>query len=177
MIIETARTRLRCLQETDREAFAALNADPEVSHDLGGPFGRAASDAKFDRYVRTFERHGVCRWAVESGDDTFLGYVGVMPAAADHPLGSHFDIGWRLARRYWGFGYATEAARAALADVFRRVGLDEVLAYTEADNHRSRRVIQRLGLRRDPSRDFMLASGRWRGLVWAAERGEHRGLS
>jgi RimJ/RimL family protein N-acetyltransferase len=82
---------------------------------------------------------------VESCEGTFLGYTGVMPVAADHPLGSHFDIGWRLVRRYWGFGYATEAARAALADAFQRLGLAEILAYIAPDNQRSQRVMERLG--------------------------------
>jgi RimJ/RimL family protein N-acetyltransferase len=76
-----------------------------------------------------------------------------------------------LVRHAWGHGYATEAARAALSDAFTRVGLTEVLAYTALDNLRSQAVMDRLQLRRDPSRDFTAdydtVKG-WRGLVWVA---------
>jgi RimJ/RimL family protein N-acetyltransferase len=157
----------------DRDAFAALHADPEVMHDYGGPISRRESDAKLDRYTTTYRQHGVCRWAVEDQGGTFLGYAGIMPSRPGHPLGSHFEIGWRLVRRAWGYGYATEAARAALADAFTRVGLTEVLAYTSLDNLRSQAVMGRLQLHRDPSRDFTadyeMVKG-WRGLVWVARR-------
>jgi RimJ/RimL family protein N-acetyltransferase len=177
MMLKTPRTRLRAWQPVDRHAFAAMNADPEVMHDLGGPLSRVASDAKFDRYAKAFDRLGFCRWAIEDRDGSFVGYAGVMPAPDDHPLGAHFEIGWRLVRNAWGKGYATEAASAALDDVFDRVGLKEVLAYTAPDNFRSQRVMQRLRLQREPSRDFVADYanvGRWRGLVSVARPGMRR---
>ena len=146
-----------------------MNADPEVMADLGGPIGRAESDAKLVRFAAAYGRHGFCRWAIER-DGGFLGYAGVMPSGPDHPLGPHHEIGWRLVRAAWGGGYATEAARAALDDALTRAGLREVLAYTAPDNHRSQAVMTRLGLKRDPSRDFNTDTqrlGRWQGLVWA----------
>jgi RimJ/RimL family protein N-acetyltransferase len=169
-VLRTARLTLRPWREEDRTAFAALNADPEVTWDMGGPLSRAQSDAKFDRYVATFERHGFSRLAIEQSR-VFVGYAGVMPSTRDHPLGPHAEIGWRLVRDAWGKGFASEAARATLEDAFHRVGLPEVLAYTSADNARSQAVMARLGLRRDPSRDFDAAYGDtlWHGLVWVAE--------
>jgi RimJ/RimL family protein N-acetyltransferase len=169
--IDTPRLRLRCWQEADRDAFAALHADPEAMVDYGSPIGRAPSDAKLDRYTAAFDRHGLCRWAVEDRGGAFLGYAGVMPVEDGHPLGRHFEIGWRLARKAWGGGYATEAAAASLDDAFTRVGLGEVLAYTAPDNRRSQAVMERLRLRRDPARDFTAQYedvGSWRGLVWVA---------
>ena len=147
-----------------------LNAASEVTWDLGGPLDRTASDAKFDRYVAAFNRHGFCRWAIEDSDGQFLGYAGVMPSRSGHPLGPHAEIGWRLKRSAWGRGYATEAARASLRDVFERVHLQEVLTYTSADNIRSRAVIERLKLQRTASLDYSepLGTGMWRGLVWVA---------
>lgn len=118
-----------------------------------------------------FRRRGFCRWAIETRDGDFLGYAGVMPPRDDHPLYPHCEVGWRLKRDAWGHGYATEAARAALDDVFTCIGLTEVVSFTAADNLRSQAVMARLNLTRDPSRDFTLHDermGSWHGLVWVA---------
>ncbi|MBN9090182.1 MAG: GNAT family N-acetyltransferase [Reyranella sp.] len=166
--LRTARLTLRPWREADRPAFAALNADPEVAADLGGPLARAASDAKLDRYRPTFERHGFGRLAIEDAQQVFAGYAGVMPSTPGHP---HTEIGWRLVRAAWGKGYASEAARAVLEDAFARLGIRELLAYTAADNARSQAVMARLAMRRDPARDFDTLYGDtpWHGLVWVAE--------
>jgi RimJ/RimL family protein N-acetyltransferase len=157
--------------KADRSLFAALHADPEVMRDLGGPIGRAASDTKLANYRAAFCRHGFSRWAIETRDGNFLGYAGVMPSPGDHPLGAHFQIGWRLVRDAWGKGYATEAAAAALHDAFARAGLQQIVAYTERENKRSQAVMNRLQMTRDPSRDFTATYdnvGVWHGLVWVA---------
>jgi RimJ/RimL family protein N-acetyltransferase len=169
-IIVTAHLRLRCWRISDDEAFAALHADPEVMRDYGGPIGRCMSDAKLERYRAAFEQHGYTRWAIEGRDGAFLGYTGCLPAASDHPLGPHTDIGWRLRRSAWGQGYATEAARAALDDMAARHRAIGVLAYTAPGNMRSQAVMQRLGLRRDAGRDFTVPFGAeiWQGNVWVA---------
>jgi RimJ/RimL family protein N-acetyltransferase len=167
--IETQRLRLRCWREGDRDAFAALHADPEVMRDYGGPLARVQSDEKFDRYITALRTHGFSRWVVETPAGEFLGYSGVM-ARSLQPVGPHIEIDWRLKRSVWGHGYATEAAQAALHDAFTRCRLAEVLAYTSPDNIRSQAVMARLNLHRDPSRDFdtLLGSRMWRGMVWIA---------
>ena len=170
-LIETARLRLRWWHDADRDAHAALCADPEVMADLGGPRDRAGSEHRFDSYLAALEAFGFARWSVEDKSGNFLGYVGVMPRRGEHPLGDHDEIGWRLNRRAWGHGYALEAARAALDDVYTRIGLSEVIAYTAPDNYRSQAVIRHLDMRRDAARDFTVSSdvgGQWRGLVWVA---------
>jgi RimJ/RimL family protein N-acetyltransferase len=170
VVIRSDRLQLRNWRDSDRDAFAALNATPGLTQDLDGPLDRAGSDAKLDRYVAAFDRHGLCRWALEDLAGQFLGYAGVMPSRPGHPLGSHADIGWRLVRSAWGQGYATEAARAALRDAFERVGLKEVLAYTSADNARSRAVIARLNMQRAAALDYSepLGGRMWHGMVWIA---------
>jgi RimJ/RimL family protein N-acetyltransferase len=170
-VIRSDRLRLRGWRDSDRDAFAALNTDPVVSRDLGGPLARAESDAKLDRYMATFEQVGFCRWLIEDMNEQFLGYAGVMPSRSGHPLGRHFDIGWRLARSAWGRGYATEAAKASLRDAFERVHLKEVLAYTAADNVRSQAVIQRLNMQRAASLDY--SEPRDRGGDWSGSL-DHR---
>jgi RimJ/RimL family protein N-acetyltransferase len=169
MKIETPRLILRTWEEHDRAPFAAMNADPEVMHDLGDPIARDASDAKLDRYAAAFTRDGYSRWVLENRDGAFIGYTGVMHRF-EPAIGEHDEIGWRLVRDAWGHGYATEAARAALRDVFTRVKLAEVVSYTAPDNLRSQAVMARLNLRRDPARDFTADFGRgdWHGLMWVA---------
>jgi len=170
MIIETPRTTLRCWSDRDRDAFAAMNADPEVMADLGGPIGRHESDAKLDRYRAAFDARGLSRWVIESKAGAFLGYAGILHHV-DHVIGAHADIAWRLVRSAWGNGLATEAASAALDDAFTRGKLTEVLAYTAPDNLRSQAVMTRLQMQRDTSRDFTTTypgMGQWRGLAWVA---------
>jgi len=167
------RTRRLVLRRRDedahRDAFAQMNSDPAVTMDLGGPLSRADSDRKFDRYCAIDREYGFARWAVETAYGEFLGYAGVMPAGwPEHPLGSHYEVGWRFRRCAWGNGYATESAHAAMLHA-RRQNIGEILSYTAADNLRSRAVMERLGLERDPARGFcVVLDGReWCGLVWA----------
>lgn len=165
MIIGTARGRLRPWRDGDREAFAAMHADPEVMWDAAAPLTRAQSDAKLERYRQVFAARGFSRWAMEDQGGAFLGYVGLLPIPEGHQLGSGVEIGWRFRRAAWGQGYATEGAAAALRDSFDRFGFAEVLSYTAPDNLRSQAVMERLGLRRDTARDFVAADG-WTGWVW-----------
>ncbi len=169
MIIETLRGRLRSWREDDLEVFAAMHADPEVMWDAVAPLDPDQSSLKLARYLQAFARDGFSRMAMEDKAGVFLGYVGVLSLPPDHRLGSGVEIGWRFRRAAWGHGYATEGARAVLADGFERFGWPEVLSYTAPDNLRSQAVMIRLGLRRDTARDFVADDG-WAGLVWVADR-------
>ena len=155
-MIETPRLILRRWRDSDRPAFAAICADPEVMQWLGGVMTREQADQRIDRVEATFEALGYGRFLVErKSDGAFLGWCGVMPCHESvTPIAGQPEIGWRLVTTAWGEGYATEAARAALDDAFARVGLAEVLAYTSKANLRSQAVMQRLGLSREPQRDF-----------------------
>ncbi|NKC00823.1 MAG: GNAT family N-acetyltransferase [Pseudomonadales bacterium] len=167
------RLVLREWRQSDADALAGMLDDAEVMHDWGGVLSREESDKKLFRYNQAIAEFGFGRWLVERRTGEFLGYCGVMPGFPGHPLGEHFEIGWRFVRNAWGHGYATEAARTAIDDVFRRVGLTEVLSYTTAENNRSRAVMGRLSLVRDASRDFVGGidpQSRWQGLVWVASR-------
>jgi RimJ/RimL family protein N-acetyltransferase len=154
-MIQTERLKLRPWRETDRDAFAAMNADAEVMHDYPAPLTHAESDAKLDRYQANIERLGYGRWLMERREDgAFLGYVGVMPIWDDHPCAPGVVIGWRMIRRAWGFGYASEGAAAALRDGFERLKFLEIIAYTTPINARSRAVMERLAMTRDAARDY-----------------------
>jgi RimJ/RimL family protein N-acetyltransferase len=152
-VIRTERLLLRRWRHADREPFAAMNADPAVVEHLQGPMSRERSDDFIDRIERHWDEHGWGLWAVEVPDvASFIGYVGLWPA--DYVEPAMVEVGWRLAREHWGHGYATEAARAALEYGFTDVGLAEIVSFTVPQNERSWRVMERIGLVRDPSGDF-----------------------
>jgi ribosomal-protein-alanine N-acetyltransferase len=154
-MLETPRLLLRRWRDEDREPFAALNADPEVMRYFPAPLTREQSDAMVDRIEAHFGEHDWGLWGVERrADGVFLGFVGLSPAVFEAPFTPAVEVGWRLAREAWGAGYATEAASAALADGFERLALVEIVSLTAVGNERSRRVMERLGMRRDPADDF-----------------------
>jgi RimJ/RimL family protein N-acetyltransferase len=153
--IRTARLLLRPFRDADRAPLAAMGADPQVMEHLPGTLTPAESDALYERLRAHVERHGFGLWALEvPGHAAFVGWTGLsVPtfAAAFQPC---VEVGWRLAREHWGHGYATEAARASLAHGFERLDLAEIVSFTVPENLRSRRVMERLGLRHDPADDF-----------------------
>lgn len=152
--VSTERLLLRGFRPADEEPFAAMNADPAVMEHLQGPMDRDRSDEMVERIELCWQDRGWGLWAVEvPGVAPFIGYVGLWPA--DHVTGDPMtEVGWRIAREHWGNGYVTEAARAALRFGFTDVGLDEIVSFTVLQNDRSWRVMERIGLERDPSRDF-----------------------
>ena len=70
------------------------------------------------------------------------------------PMAGGIQVGWRIGRKFWGNGYATEAARAALTDGFDQIGASEIIAFTVVHNRPSRAVMERLGMQHDPADDF-----------------------
>lgn len=160
----TARLRLRGWQDGDLAPFAALNADPEVMRHFPSVLGREESDRLAARIRQKFAAQGWGLWAVEllpgaavegaPAPGGFLGFVGLNRPEFEAPFTPCVEIGWRLARGAWGHGYATEAARAALDFAFRWLDLEEVVAFTYQGNLRSRAVMRRLGMSRDPAEDF-----------------------
>ena len=116
---------------------------------LGGTIGREASDAYIDRVEAHLAEHGFCKWAVEApGVAPFIGAVGLSYVRFQASFTPAVEVAWRLNRRYWRRGYATEAALAAIEDGFQRIGLTAIVALTVLDNHASIRVMQRLGMAR-----------------------------
>lgn len=153
--LRTERLLLRGWMESDRDGFAALNADPRVMEFLGETLTREQSDAMVDRIEAKFARDGLGFWAVEvPGVAPFIGMVGLGVPSFEAAFMPAVEVGWRLDAEHWGHGYATEAARAALKFGFDTAGLREIVAFTTERNVRSRRVMERLGMTRDPRDDF-----------------------
>jgi RimJ/RimL family protein N-acetyltransferase len=153
--LTTERLILRRWQESDREPFARLNADPEVMRFLRGTLTRAESDAMVDRIEARFDERGYGLWAVERrADGVFLGFTGLAHQEFEAPFTPCVEVGWRFHRSAWGHGYATEAAGEALRFGFEDAGLDEIVSFTTVAHTASRRVMERIGMHRDPADDF-----------------------
>ncbi|MDH4115971.1 MAG: GNAT family N-acetyltransferase [Acidimicrobiia bacterium] len=155
-MIETERLLLRQWTDSDRAPFAELNADPVVMEHFPTTLTREQSDAFVDRMISHLTDRGWGLWAVEVLETgRFIGFVGLWPIAFDPFAGrEQREIGWRLARSAWDHGYATEAARAALEFAFSVLGWVEVVSFTARSNVKSQRVMERIGMTRDPSSDF-----------------------
>jgi len=152
--LRSPRALLRQWRESDREPFAELNADPEVMEHFPNVLTRAASDALVDRIIAGMAERGWGLWAVEVRTGDFAGFVGLNPVTFDAPFAPAVEVGWRLARPYWGQGIATEAARSVLGYAFGPLSLNEVVSFTSTSNLRSQRVMQKLGMQHDPKDDF-----------------------
>ena len=148
-MIETRRLVLRPWRSSDLPLFAEQNADPVGMRFLNGVLTRAESDAYVARAERHLAETGFCKWAVEApGLAPLIGAVGLSWLKFEASFAPAVEVAWRLNRRYWGFGYATEAAAACIDDGFTRVGLTEIVALTALSNRASIRVMERLGMRR-----------------------------
>jgi RimJ/RimL family protein N-acetyltransferase len=146
-VLTTDRLVLRRWRDDDREPFAALNADPGVMRFFPAPLTRAESDAFADRAEESFETRGYGLWVVER-EEKFLGFTGLKLAEFASEFTPAVEVAWRFAAHAWGNGYATEAARAAVADGFDRLGLAEIVSFTAVVNRPSWAVMERLGMRR-----------------------------
>lgn len=146
---------MRAWTEADREPFAALNADLDVMRHFPSTLTAEQSDELVDRIESSWAHRGFGLWAVERLDTAeFIGFVGLSaPGWSAQPL---VEVGWRLARRHWGLGFAPEAAVAALRYGFEHVVLpdDEIVSFTTTANANSRRVMDKIGLVHRPWRDF-----------------------
>jgi RimJ/RimL family protein N-acetyltransferase len=148
--LRTARLLLRDWQEADLEPFAAMNADPRVMTYYQSVWKRHESDDFVrQRILPLFDRCGYGLWAVEvTGVTPFAGYIGLLDHDFEAPFTPCVEIGWRLAFPYWGHGYATEGARAALNYGFEQASLDDIVSFTAITNVRSIAVMERLGMTR-----------------------------
>jgi RimJ/RimL family protein N-acetyltransferase len=153
MKLRGARVLLRGWREDDLDPFAALNADPAVTEFLAGPRSREATAQMIARLQAGIDERGWGLWAVDLGGRC-IGFAGITYPRFESHFTPCVEVGWRLARDAWGHGYATEAARLALAFGFDALCLPEIVAFTAAANLRSRRLMERLGMHYRPEDDF-----------------------
>jgi RimJ/RimL family protein N-acetyltransferase/ADP-ribose pyrophosphatase YjhB (NUDIX family) len=153
--LRTDRLGLRRWRPEDREPFARLNADPRVMEFFPKPLSREESDASVDRIEAHFQHNGFGLWAVEVlGVTPFAGFIGLAIPRFEAAFTPCMEIGWRLDSDHWNRGYATEGARAALDFGFEWLQAEEIISFTVPANVRSRRVMEKIGMRHSPSEDF-----------------------
>jgi len=152
-VLHGPRVTLRPWRADDLDALAALNADPRVMQHFPQPLTPEESAAMVDRMQAAIDARGWGNWAVEV-DGRCIGFAELSVPSFHARFTPCTEIGWRLAFDAWGRGYATEAARLALAYGFALAGLAEIVSFTATSNRRSMAVMQRIGMSHDPADDF-----------------------
>jgi RimJ/RimL family protein N-acetyltransferase len=153
--LRTSRVLMRPWRPQDLEPFAALNADPEVMEHFPGTLSQTESAGLMARIESAFGDGGYGLWALElPGEEPFIGFLGLITVGEDFEFAPAVELGWRMARPWWGRGIATEAGKEVVRYAFDELGLDELVAYTAMQNERSRRVMVRLGMTHNPAEDF-----------------------
>lgn len=155
--VVTDRLVMRNWRAADTDPYADLNADPVVMEHFPSTLTRPQSGEILDRIAEHWRVRGYGLWAVEvAATGRFIGFVGLSSPTWEMSFTPCVEVGWRLARHAWGHGYASEAARVAIDWGFAHVELprDEIVSFTTVDNVRSRRVMDKVGLTRNPADDF-----------------------
>lgn len=148
-MIETKRLILRSWREVDILPFADINRDKEVMEYLPKCLSLEETVQFYNRIVDEHNAYGYGLYAVDAkSDGKFIGYVGFHHFDFDAEFSPGVEIGWRLARKYWGQGYATEAAKACIGYAQRNRLFNEIYSFTTVCNHRSERVMQKIGMDR-----------------------------
>lgn len=143
----TERLILRQWRDSDYAPFAKLNADPKVMEYFPQCLNIEESNRAADKIRGLIDLQGWGFWAVELRvTGTLIGFTGLNSPATTFPFSPCVEVGWRLTKTYWGKGYASEAANAALQFGFQQLGLDEIVAFTALQNKRSQAVMKRLGM-------------------------------
>lgn len=141
------RLLLRQWNAGDRAAFAAMSTDPQVMEFFPKLLSRSESDAMADHCESLIASRGWGFWAAQSLETgEFMGFIGLHTPRADLPFSPCVEIGWRLARPFWGHGYASEGAALALKFGFEQLALEEIVSFAVVNNHRSRAVMERVNM-------------------------------
>ncbi len=154
-IIRTDRLVLRQWSTADLEPFARLNADPKVMEYFPGLKTKEESDHSVSLMSGHIEKYGWGFWAASlAATAEFIGFIGLEDVYFKTTFTPAVEIGWRLAFKYWGRGYATEGAIASLHYGFETLKLNEIVSFTAVGNRRSRAVMERIGMHHDSKDDF-----------------------
>jgi RimJ/RimL family protein N-acetyltransferase len=168
--LETERLVLREWRREDFEPLARFMADPDVTRYLTGePLSRADAWRNMASLVGHWFLRGYGMWVVErKSDGAFMGRVGM-----NNPEGwPGLEVGWTLGREYWGKGYATEAARAAMTYAFLTQPVDNIISVIHIENAPSQAVAERLGEARGPRHDIHFGGRTFPTELWNISRAD-----
>jgi RimJ/RimL family protein N-acetyltransferase len=147
---ETNRLFLREILLTDVDGMFELDSDPEVHKYLGNkPVTRKDQIIDIINFIRQqYIDNGIGRWAVvDKKTNAFIGWTGlkfVTELTNNHQ--NYYDLGYRLLRKYWGQGIATETALISLDYAFNKLKIDEFYAAASCDNLASNKILQKVGM-------------------------------
>ena len=146
--LDTERLKLRQWKVEDYLPFSIMSRDEEVMKYFPSTLTCLESNeiANKCRFLISIQGWGF--WAVEEKETgNFIGFVGLNQPVYDLPFGTCIEIGWRLDKKYWGKGYAFEAAEKVLDFAFRELNLKEIYAFTSILNKKSYTLMKRLGMK------------------------------
>ena len=153
--LQTERLILRNWCAADRQPFAQMNADAQVMEFMPATLSDSESDSLVEKIEKHIQTYGFGLFAAElRSSQSFIGYIGLAIPSFQAAFTPCVEVGWRLSAVHWGNGLATEGAREVVRSAFRALGLEELVSFTVPTNIRSRRVMEKLGMTRDPADDF-----------------------
>ena len=154
--LETDRLVIREWRDEDIAPFASLNADKEVMRYFVEPLTYEQSALMVEKVRYVYDEYGYTFYAVEEKcSGHFVGLTGIAPVFFEVDFVPVIEIGWRMARPFWGKGYAPEAARAVLNYARDELGISEIVSFTAELNKNSMRVMEKIGMVRDYDGDFL----------------------
>ncbi len=144
IVVETQRLYLKTFSQDDVPGFFELNNDPLVLKYTGDkPFKDKEEVSRFIKDYDQYKKHGFGRWSVYLKEtNCYLGFSGLRYSSETDEI----DIGFRFMQKFWGMGFATESAIAALELAFTRYNAQKVVARAMQDNLASHAVIKKLGM-------------------------------
>lgn len=155
MLIKTKRLLLRPWQKKDLKPFCQINTDKRVMEYFPKTLTPEESNHFAKKISIQIEQVGWGLWAVEVPEiASFIGFIGLSPVSFTSHFTPAVEIGWRLAYPYWGHGYATEGALAALKFGFETLYLPEIVSFTAKQNKRSIKVMKKIGMHHNIADDF-----------------------
>jgi ribosomal-protein-alanine N-acetyltransferase len=149
--LRTPRLTIRQLRPSDLSGLHELQGDPEATRFIGGVWTPERTRVVLETIIRNY-KNGHLEWyaVAEQKTDEFLGVCFLAPFSPQRceeiDGKPHIELGFRFVRRYWGQGYATEAAEAMLEWGFRKLNLDEIVSIVAPENVASERVLHKLGM-------------------------------
>ncbi|HAT6936604.1 TPA: GNAT family N-acetyltransferase [Legionella pneumophila] len=154
--LTTSRLLLRAWDEEDIMPFYRMCQDPQVMEYFPELWSMDMVKDFIMRMNEQLSQKDFTLWAAEVKDSKrFIGFIGLNSPTWNAHFTPCVEIGWRLATEFWGQGYATEGAKAALEYAFQNMRIPEIVSFTVPDNFRSRCVMERIGMTRDCTGDFL----------------------